>query len=141
MAGIAVWKALAQDRRGGAAVEFALVGPVFVLLLMGMVVYGGWFWLAQGIQSAAAEGARAAIGGLDPAEQAAEARRFVAEHLKATTGLDPAQARVEVDTTSQAIVVRVAYDVSRHPLMALSVIVPPPPDVIERSAAVRTGGY
>lgn len=129
------------DRSGGAAVEFALIGPIFILLIMAALVYGGWLWLAHGLQSVASDGARAALGGLDATEQTAEARRFVEDHLKSTTGLDPAQAQVDVRTTPDAITVSLAYDVSGHPLMALSVLVPPPPRIIVRTAAVRTGGY
>ena len=53
------------SRKGSAAIEFALVAPMLVLLLAGMVVYGGWFWLAQSVQSLATESARAALGGMD----------------------------------------------------------------------------
>lgn len=130
-----------SNRDGGAAVEFALIGPIFIVLIMATVVYGGWLWLAHGLQAVASDSARAALGGLDPAEQRTEARRFVADHLRSTAGLDPAHALVEVRTTPQAITVDLSYDVSRHPLMALSVMMPPPPRVIRRSAAVRTGGY
>lgn len=138
--GVACRQAL-KSRDGGAAVEFALVGPIFILLIMATVVYGGWLWLAHGLQAVASDGARAALGGLDPGEQAAEARRFVTNHLQATTGLDPAHAVIEVRTTPEAITVHLSYDVSEHPLMALSALTPPPPRVIRRSAAVRTGGY
>lgn len=51
-----------RGREGVAAVEFALVGPILVLLLIGIVVYGGWFLMAQSVQALASEGARAAIG-------------------------------------------------------------------------------
>src|SRR5690606_40197902 len=56
-------------RQGAAAVEFAIVGPVFFLLLAGMIVYGGWFWMAHSVQAAVSEGARAAIAGLDRSEE------------------------------------------------------------------------
>ena len=49
-----------RGREGVAAVEFALVGPILVLLLIGIVVYGGWFLMAQSVQALASEGARAA---------------------------------------------------------------------------------
>uniref|UniRef100_UPI00289A9E19 TadE/TadG family type IV pilus assembly protein n=1 Tax=Brevundimonas sp. TaxID=1871086 RepID=UPI00289A9E19 len=52
------------SREGAAAVEFALVGPILILLLIGIVVYGGWFLTAQTVQAVASEGARAAVGGL-----------------------------------------------------------------------------
>lgn len=135
-------RGLFRDRRGGAAVEFALVGPVFILLLAGMVVYGGWFWLAHGVQALASEGARAAVAGLDAAEREALARGVVADHARGGgLGLDPAQATVAVTSDLQAIRVTVRYDVGDHPLMALSGLTPAPPATIERTAVVRVGGY
>ncbi|MCC7268336.1 MAG: pilus assembly protein, partial [Caulobacteraceae bacterium] len=38
------FKRLADCSRGAAAVEFAFVGPVFVLMLCGIMAYGGYFW-------------------------------------------------------------------------------------------------
>jgi Flp pilus assembly protein TadG len=35
-----------KSRNGSAAVEFALIGPLFIVLLIGAVVYGGWMWMA-----------------------------------------------------------------------------------------------
>lgn len=49
--------------RGAVAVEFALVAPIFLLLLCGIIQYGLYFWAAQGGASAAREAARrAAVG-------------------------------------------------------------------------------
>ena len=45
-----------RGREGAAAVEFALVGPILVLLLIAIVVYGGWFLMAQSVQALASEG-------------------------------------------------------------------------------------
>ncbi len=128
-------------REGSAAVEFALVGPLLVLLLAGLVVYGGWFWMAQSVQTLASEGARAAVGGLDVAEREQLARTFIATQAQAGAGLDPARAVVTVQSDLQAIRVQVAYDVSTHPIMALAGLLPAPPGVIQRTAVVRTGGY
>lgn len=124
---------------GGAAVEFALVGPILVLLLMAMTVYGGWFWLAHGVQATASEAARAAIGGLDAAERETLARAAVAD--PAGGGLDAARTTVRVVSDAQAIRVEVRYDTTGHPVMALTGLVPSPPRVIEKAAVVRVGGY
>lgn len=132
---------LFRDRGAGSAVEFALVAPVLVLLLIGMIVYGGWFWLAQGVQSLASESARAAIGGLDTAEQRSLAEAYVGAEAQRFVGLGPDKARVSVESDATAIRVRVRYDVVDHPVMTLARLVPSPPGVIERSAVVRTGGY
>lgn len=130
-----------NDRQGSAAVEFALVGPILILLLAGLVVYGGWYWMAQSVQSMASEGARAAIGGLDVAERERLAKAFIATEAQAGAGLDPSRAVVTVQSDIEAIRVRVAYDVSREPVMALAGLLPRPPEVIERTAVVRIGGY
>src|SRR5262249_23270313 len=46
--------------RGGAAVEFALVLPLFMALVMGALDYGWFFFSSQVVTNAAREGARAA---------------------------------------------------------------------------------
>lgn len=52
-----------KDRRGAAAVEFAVVAPVFFLLVFGMIEYGRMVMVQQIITNASREGAR--IGVLD----------------------------------------------------------------------------
>jgi Flp pilus assembly protein TadG len=128
-------------RQGSAAIEFALVGPMLIVLLAGMVVYGGWFWLAQSVQSLATEGARAAIGGLDAGEREQLARAFVAGRADEAAGLDPALVTVSVSSDAEAIRVVVAYDARNNPVMLLAGPLPRPPTLIERSATVRIGGY
>lgn len=128
------------DRRGVAAIEFAMVAPLLILMMLGMVGYGGWFWMAHSVQSLASEGARAAIAGLDPLERDALARSFVVAQAE-DLGLQSQRASIEVESTAAVIRVNVAYDISDHPLMALSAIVPSPPRIIRRTAVVRLGGY
>lgn len=49
--------------RGSVGVEFALIMPIFLLLVLGMIQYGIYFWAAQGGSTAAREAARrAAVG-------------------------------------------------------------------------------
>lgn len=126
---------------GSAAVEFALIGPLFILLLIGAVVYGGWLWMAQGVQHLAAEGARAAIAGITADERTALARSAVSGSIDGTTILDPQAVAVSVTTDPGSIRVIVTYDASGHPFMALAKLVPSPPRSIRREAVVRTGGY
>ncbi len=130
-----------RGRQGSAAIEFAMIGPMMILLLAGMVVYGGWFWLAQSVQSLATEGARAAVGGLDAAEREQLARTFVTDQAGGAAGLDPTFVTVSVTSDAQAIRVQVAYDAHANPVMLLAGPLPKPPTVIERSATVRIGGY
>lgn len=130
-----------RRRQGSAAIEFALVGPLMVLMLVGMVVYGGWMWLAQSVQTLATESARAAVGGLDAAERISLAQAFVAAEAEDGAGLARDHLTVTVDSDEAAIRVRIAFDASDHPVMMMSGLLPAPPSVIERTAIVRTGGY
>lgn len=132
---------LNRNERGAAALEFALVGPLFILLIIAATVYGGWFWMAQGVQHLAAEGARAAIAGIDVDERVALARSSIADSTDGTTILDPEAVQVLVTSDQGAIRVTVVYDASDHPFMAMAQLVPSPPQTIRREAVIRTGGY
>lgn len=50
-----------RKRLGAAAVEFAIVAPVFVLLVFGMIEYGRMVMVQQIITNASREGARKAV--------------------------------------------------------------------------------
>ena len=128
-------------RDGSAAIEFALVGPLMVLMLVDMVVYGGWMWLAQSVQTLATESARAAVGGLDAAERIDLARAFIAAEAEDGAGLPHDHLVVTVESDEQAIRVHIAFDASDHWIMTMAGLVPAPPAVIRRMAIVRTGGY
>ena len=54
---------ISRDNRATAALEFALVMPVFLLLLLGAIEYGRMIWTWQALQAAAGVTARCvAIG-------------------------------------------------------------------------------
>src|SRR3954471_5706122 len=50
-----------QKRRGGAAVESAIVMPIIVLLVFGVVEYGWMMLKSQDLSNAARSGARAGV--------------------------------------------------------------------------------
>lgn len=112
-----------------------------IMMLVGMVVYGGWLWLAQSVQTLATESARAAIGGLDATERIDLAQAFVAAEAERGAGLAHDHLTVVVESDEAAIRVHIAFDASDHWVMMMSDLLPAPPSVIERTAIVRTGGY
>ena len=58
-----------RERRGAAVVEFALVVPVFVALLFGMIEFGRMVMVQQVLTNASREGARQAVlDGTTPAD-------------------------------------------------------------------------
>lgn len=62
-----------RTERGAAAVEFALLLPVLVLLIGGIVDYGRYFFTQVQLSNAAREGARAGIVFGDPVARATTA--------------------------------------------------------------------
>lgn len=50
-----------RNRQGASAVEFAVVAPLFFLLVMGMIEYGRMVMVQQVITNASREGARRAV--------------------------------------------------------------------------------
>lgn len=120
---------LARDERGAAIVEMAVVLPLLLALLMGVLVYGQYFLLAHNVQQAANDGARASIVGLDAADRRAVATRAVGRSLQRTGGTHA----VAVSETNEAITVAVTFTAPRDSLLR-SGFVPSPGDVIRASA-------
>jgi len=57
------WRPSARDQRGAVAVEFALIFPILVLLVLGIIEFGAGFHAWDATQNAAREGAR--LGAVD----------------------------------------------------------------------------
>ena len=94
-------RSLVRDRSGAAAVEFALVSPLLLLFLLGVVQYGFVFFFQTDMLQAAQMGARGlSIGTI---ETAAEAKTYVADQAMR----DPEYYTVDVVDTGQAFVVTV----------------------------------
>lgn len=124
---------LAQTERAAAVIEMALVLPLFLALLMGILVYGQYFMLAHSVQQAANDGARAAIVGLDAADRSAIAARAVDRSLGGLGPFAPETRAVAVSETSEAITVAVTYTVPEGHFLR-SGFVPSPSPVIRTSA-------
>lgn len=56
-----------RDERGSTIVEFALVFPVVLLVVLGIVQYGYHYWALETASATAREAARRLIVGTDPA--------------------------------------------------------------------------
>ncbi len=56
-----VCRSYRKKRRGAAAVEFAVVAPIFLLLVFGMIEYGRMVMVQQVLVNASREGARKAV--------------------------------------------------------------------------------
>lgn len=129
------------DARGTAAVEFALILPMLLILVVGIVGYGGYFWLAHGLQQLANDSARAAVGGLAAQERSTLARESFDDDLRQYPGLAAERANLTLVETANGFTVQVTYDASQSPFWVFASIVPMPSSTITRTASARLGGY
>lgn len=130
-----------RNSAGNAAIEFALVAPVFLMFLMGIISYGGYFWLAHNIQELANDSARAAVGGLTATERSTLAASSFSSQIGAYGALTPGKANVIYSGSLQNFTVSISYDASTSGFWAISGLIPMPSSTIVRSAAIRLGGY
>lgn len=132
-----------RSSSASSAVEFALLTPVFLLMLMGMLAYGIYFGAANSIQQLAADAARVSISGLNQTERNTLVKRYLDNNadqymlierarLSYTIGDKPA------DTTQYAVTLR--YDASQLPIWNLYLPLPLPSKQISFSSTIRKGG-
>jgi len=133
---------LFKDGSGAAAVEFAIVAPVFLLLFMGMLAYGIYFGAMHSLQQLAADAARASIAGLNEAERESIVRQFLDEHANGYVFVDREKLELDVgdNPTGTQFVVSLRYDASHLPIWGLIEGLPLPGKVLSRTSTIRVGG-
>ena len=77
-----------QTADGTATVEFAIILPLFVVLLFGMIEFGLAIWRQEILTNASREGARAGIVSGDPRPTPADIEDVVRNYLE-NAGIDP----------------------------------------------------
>ncbi len=134
-----VWR----DRSGTSAIEFALLAPIFILFLLGMIAYGIYFGASHSIQQIAADAARTAIAGLNETER----RTLVSDYIRVNAGgypfVDPQKLVMDArDSTADGsqFVVSLSYDASALPIWNLLGELPLPGRTISRRSVIRVGG-
>ncbi|PWB80376.1 MAG: pilus assembly protein TadE [Methylocystaceae bacterium] len=130
-----------ENDAGAAAVEFALLLPVFLLLIFGTVSYGSVFATYNSVEQLAAEAARASVAGLTGSERDQLARAYVTQNIGVYPLLDPARAQVTTSSGTTTFQVDVSYDMSNSFVFKFRGIVPLPSSTVQRAAAIQFGGY
>lgn len=133
-----------KDTSATSAVEFALVAPVLLLMIFGIIAYGYIFGIYHGLQQIASEAARASVSGLNDAEREAIARGFVTANAASYAFIDPAKLKVTTAQSGppqQTFEVAVSYDMSDTVFQSVAALVALPPPVVERRAVIQRGGY
>ena len=136
-------KQLFRNEKGTAAVEFALLSPLYILLLMGLIAYSVYLGAAHSVQQIAADAARMAVGGMSEEERERIVTEFIADHSGRYAFVDPAKITVAFATdTAQTnyFVVIITYDADDLPIWQLATNLPLPNRAIVRQSVVRIGG-
>ena len=131
--------AIPSHTGGSMLIEFAVLLPVMLMLTFGIISYAWWFLVANGIQQAANDGARAAIAGLDATERRSLATSKATEHLKNLGRYDMQRATIAVSEGTGQLTITVSYDASRDGNLRLP-FVPAPPSRIVQRATILLGG-
>ena len=127
-------------RDGVAAIEFAIVANVFILLLTGLSGFGIYLSASHSLQQLAAEAARSAVAGITHAEQESLARSHIttkaddhpflkAEHLGASV----------TRPRGPVITVTVSYDTRHLPVLDMLSGLTLPHGTMTASSSVRVG--
>ncbi|ODT78669.1 MAG: hypothetical protein ABS76_23295 [Pelagibacterium sp. SCN 64-44] len=133
----------AGDPRGAAVIEFAILTPVFLLMLTGMLAYGIYFGAAHAVQQLAADAVRVAIAGVTAEEGQELIEDYLRHHAGAYMLLDPTRLSHSVEAPqgqSSQYVVRLSYDAADLPIWNLYPPLPLPGRQIVFGATIRRGG-
>lgn len=132
-----------RDTSGTSAIEFAILAPVFLLMLTGMLAYGIYFGAAHSLQQLAADAARTAIAGLDETERDRLVDAFLDANAEsyALIRRDRLDARIG-DKPGDADHYRVTltYDAADLPIWNLYPPLPLPSRDISFTSTIRRGG-
>jgi Flp pilus assembly protein TadG len=132
-----------KNDHGAAAIEFAILAPIFLMLAGGIMAYGIYFGAAHSLQQLAADAARTSIAGLS----AGERDQLVEAYLDRNA---PGYVLIDRDALSYSIggkaadpneySVTLSYDASRLPIWNLYPPLPLPSRTIRYSSSIRLGG-
>lgn len=128
-----VARRLGQDRRGGAAFEFALMVPVLTTVMLGIIQYGTLFYTYHAMTGAARTAVRAiAIGSQNATTAAATARTVLPSWVPS--------ADYVVDVTDGATGTQVSAQITvASDKAAIIPYLPMPADLVARVVMIKEG--
>ncbi|WP_398481790.1 TadE/TadG family type IV pilus assembly protein [Tardiphaga sp.] len=136
-------KTFASCRRGSSAVEFAMLLPVFLTIVFGIVVFGSYLAVIHGVQQLAAEAARSSVAGMTEAERSSLASTYVTNNAATYPLINPTKLTTAAATSpsnANVFVVTVNYDAAGMFICTLP-FVPKPATLVTRSASIPYGGF
>lgn len=131
------------DQSGTAAVEMAVVFPVFLTICLGILAYGIYFGASHSVQQLAADAARYSISGLNNGERMSLSQEYVsrnAHQYPLIVAQKIGVASAPSPDNANDLVVRVTYDASDLPIWRFVKFVHLPTPLISRVAVIHRGG-
>lgn len=139
---MSILRRLSKDNGGTAAVEFAIVAPLFFLTIFTMIGYGIYLSATYAVQQIAADAARTAIAGLSLTERKSLATQFIQKSTMNYAFIDGTKLAVDVQddvANTNQFTVSIAYDSTNLPIWNLFSFALPDGQ-IRRYATIRLGG-
>jgi Flp pilus assembly protein TadG len=143
VAGNRKFRQLARCRAGTSAVEFAIVSPLLILLLFGMVAYGIYLGASHSIQQIAADAARTAVAGHNENDRISLAETYIEHNAGAYPLVEQSKLSLDIkDNPADAdeFTVAIRYDARDLPIWSLLPDLPLPGMTIRHSSTIRIGG-
>lgn len=131
------------DVSATSAIEFAILAPIFLLFLMGLIAYGVYFGASHSVQQIAADAARTAIAGQSAAERQMIVSNFVNANAAGYPFINLARLTVSAHDSasdSNQFDVAVSYDARNLPIWNLLPDLAMPGTVIVFRSTIRVGG-
>jgi Flp pilus assembly protein TadG len=128
---------------GASAVEFALVVPVFLILILGLIAYATVESIYIGTQQLVSQAARASVAGLSDTERTLIVTNYISSNIGSYAFLDPNKISVTsktINTSPSTYQVNVTYDMSGSFVYQFKNLIPLPSPTVQRTAVVLNGG-
>ncbi|MER0236579.1 TadE/TadG family type IV pilus assembly protein [Fulvimarina sp. MAC8] len=122
--------------KGAAGVEFAIILPLFLLILFAVAFFGIYIGLSHSLQAMSADASRYAMVGLDADERRALVDAAIANSSQQYALINRDLLTYEVEEDGHWLTVNVAYDVSGFGLPAIVTEPLGRIDSLQRSATV-----
>ncbi|MBB4233931.1 TadE/TadG family type IV pilus assembly protein [Rhizobium esperanzae] len=137
-----IFQRFPSNQHGAAAIEFAIVAPLFLLVVLTMIAYGIYLSAAHAVQQLTADAARTAVAGLTSQERSQLVNDFISQSTIDHPLIEKTKLHVTVTTdaaNSNQFTVTAEYDTANLPIWNLYTF-PLPDHTIRRFATIRMGG-
>lgn len=131
-----------SDKQGAAAIEFAIIAPVFLLVNLTLIAYAIYLTAAHSVQQITADAARTAVAGLSAQERETLVDNFISSSTLNHPLLQKDKIHITVTTDPSNVnqfTVTTEYDSSNLPIWNIYTF-PLPEHTIRRFATIRMGG-